>query len=411
MKTVTILTCERTPSYLANTVSTIPKDYDIQYIIQGEVEVPRAGEIVHTEKPYASDSNRHRDASYNYAQALLYTKEGLVVEDDVMFSSLFDFYIDDIIEAIPTERYAVALYSCYDWSDKHLYNGILTDYPVHDFYGTQAVLFDIETAREFGNYLLQNIGRELWDFALKRFILEINPQVRLYASKNSMIQHIGNTSSISTDGHQAFNFIGNQDVDTIKKTGYWTKDTDTMYHMHSPTLSNWIVDFLKDHENTQIYDFGCGLGDYLKALEDNGFKKLKGIEVDPMDKNHKFKILKADLTEPLNLKKKGIIICLEVGEHIPARYESAFLDNLVNNCDKYLILSWAVRGQGGYGHFNELDNYEVIGRLVSLGFNFLSEVTLEARAYLESYHVPGDKAFFFRNTLLIFEKNNTDGIS
>jgi hypothetical protein len=197
----------------------------------------------------------------------------------------------------------------------------------------------------------------------------------------------------------------------ITKTGYWTKDTKLSEHMHSPTLSGWIIDFLKDHKDTQIYDFGCGLGNYLKDLEDNGFKKLKGIEGDPIKTDHNFEILTLDLATPIQLEEKGIIISLEVGEHIPAEYESIFLDNLKNNCDKYLILSWAVRNSGGHGHFNELDNYEVIAKVIQLGFTFLPELSLKARHSFDMKEFPEDWCTHFKNTVMIFEKTNADGIS
>ena len=189
----------------------------------------------------------------------------------------------------------------------------------------------------------------------------------------------------------------------ITKTGYWTKDTNVSEHIHSVALADWIANFLKGEKNTQIYDFGCGLGDYLQHLENKGFKKLKGIEGDPIKTDHKFEILTLDLATPIQLEKKGIIISLEVGEHIPAKYESIFLDNIKNNCDKYLILSCAVRGQGGHGHFNELDNYEIVGKLSSLGFNFLIEPTLDVRDFLTTNDLSGNSNYF-KNTLLLFEK-------
>lgn len=192
----------------------------------------------------------------------------------------------------------------------------------------------------------------------------------------------------------------------IKETGYWTRDTSVSEHWHSPNLSEWIVNFLKDYKNKQIYDFGCGLGDYLKDLEDAGYKKLKGIEGDPIKTDHNFEILTLDLATPIQLKKKGIVICLEVGEHIPAQYESIFLENLKNNCDKYLIMSWALRGQGGHGHFNELDNYEVIDKMMQLGFKILPEQTLDARSAMNVVRVPADKCYYFKNTVMIFEKIN-----
>ena len=206
MKTITILTCDRQPSYLADTVATIPEDYAIQYISQGQIVQPRAGDLVPVDKKYKQDPTRHRDSQYNYARALLTTKDGLIIEDDVKLSRYFDKALNEVIRNIPTARYAVALYSCYNWGQYSKYETI-AEYPIDMFYGTQAMLYDLETAKEFGAYLLENIGREPYDLALKTFIKTVNPEVKLYASKLSLVQHIGDVSTGLGNGHQCFNFL------------------------------------------------------------------------------------------------------------------------------------------------------------------------------------------------------------
>lgn len=206
MKTITILTCDRQPSYLADTVATIPEDYVIQYVAQGQIVQPRAGDLISVDKKYKQDETRHRDSQYNYARALFNTKDGLIIEDDVKLSRHFDKALDEIIKNIPTPRYAVALYSCYNWTQDN-FNEVIAKYPIDMFYGTQAMLYDIETAREFGAYLLENIGKEPYDLALKTFIKTVNPKVVLYASKLSLVQHMGDVSTGLGNGHQCFNFL------------------------------------------------------------------------------------------------------------------------------------------------------------------------------------------------------------
>jgi hypothetical protein len=206
MKYITILTCDRQPSYLADTVATIPEEYTIQYIAQGQIVQPRAGDLVPVDKKYRQDPTRHRDSQYNYARALLNTKDGLIIEDDVKLCRNFDIQLEQRLAEISTERYVIALYSCYNWGGYSDYDKI-TKYPVDMFYGTQAMVFDLQTAKEFGAYLLDNIGREPYDLALKTFIKTINPEVVLYVSKMSLVQHIGDISTGLGNGHQCFNFI------------------------------------------------------------------------------------------------------------------------------------------------------------------------------------------------------------
>ncbi len=141
------------------------------------------------------------------------------------------------------------------------------------------------------------------------------------------------------------------------------------------------------------------MGDYLKKLSQRGFKQLNGIEPEPVNENNEgFTILDFNLTKELFLDPKGNIVCLEVGEHIPQAYTQKFLDNIQRNCDNYLILSWAVKGQGGYGHFNELDNEEVIKTIQSMGFDYLEKESMDARSNVEDF------CAYFRNTLMIFKK-------
>lgn len=184
----------------------------------------------------------------------------------------------------------------------------------------------------------------------------------------------------------------------IHETGYWNSNGVERWHYHSTNVNDWIISFLSDKKESQIYDFGCGMGDYLHNLHKNGFTNIVGFESDPPKLYNEFEIRKQNLATPFKLDKKGIIISLEVGEHIPQKYESIFLNNLYENCSDYLIISWAVRGQGGYGHYNELNNDEIIPKIESLGFKLLNDETESARK------VPEDNCWYFRNTLMIFKK-------
>jgi hypothetical protein len=58
---------------------------------------------------------------------------------------------------------------------------------------------------------------------------------------------------------------------------------------------------------------------------------------------------------------KGMMTCpCQVGEHIPAAAMDAFLGNLLRHARRGLVLSWAVPGQGGHFHINELPNQAVV---------------------------------------------------
>jgi tryptophanyl-tRNA synthetase len=188
----------------------------------------------------------------------------------------------------------------------------------------------------------------------------------------------------------------------ISETGYWNGETAHIHHVHSKELSEWICDFLKEDKNKITYDFGCGLGNYLKDLQEKGFSNLIGYEADPSKKKVFEPIISKDLTIPFVLPIGGNVISLEVGEHIPKKYQDIYLDNITNNCNNYLITSWAIRGQAGFGHVNCLDNHEIIPEIEKRGFKYLEKESMSARSIIK------DNAAWFRNTILIFKKEQSD---
>jgi 2-polyprenyl-3-methyl-5-hydroxy-6-metoxy-1,4-benzoquinol methylase len=62
-------------------------------------------------------------------------------------------------------------------------------------------------------------------------------------------------------------------------------------------------------------------------------------------------------------KKFDCVISLEVGEHIPQKSESVFINNLISHTKQYLILSWATPGQVGDAHVNEQDADYIISKI------------------------------------------------
>jgi cyclopropane fatty-acyl-phospholipid synthase-like methyltransferase len=192
----------------------------------------------------------------------------------------------------------------------------------------------------------------------------------------------------------------------ITETGYWTSDDTESIHVHDPRLANWILNYLQNDKDKQLIDFGCGMGDYLKKLHNNGFSNLHGFEGEVRKGSPKF-IKNWDLSNPIknyknydNLKNNAYnTICLEVGEHIPKQYESIFLDNITSLTTNKIILSWAIIGQLGDGHVNCMNNDEVILKMNDLGFDYLENDSMSARN-----SVSPAIASWFLKTIMIFKK-------
>ena len=192
----------------------------------------------------------------------------------------------------------------------------------------------------------------------------------------------------------------------IKETGYWTSNDTEAIHVHEPNLANWILNYLQNDKDKQLIDFGCGMGDYLKKLHNNGFSNLHGFEGEVRKGSPKF-IKNWDLSNPIknyegynSLKKSAYnTICLEVGEHIPKQYESIFLDNITSLTTNKIIMSWAIIGQLGDGHVNCMNNDEVILKMDELGFKYLEDDSISARN-----SVSPAIASWFLKTIMIFQK-------
>jgi hypothetical protein len=187
----------------------------------------------------------------------------------------------------------------------------------------------------------------------------------------------------------------------ISSTGFWQGDDVPENHTTSDALANWIIDFLRFEKEKPIHDMGCGDGGILKRMHTAGFKHLTGYEGEPAVDRQFPNVLKQDLTRTFNVTEPGHVICLEVLEHIPTPYLTAVLDNIGRATDKgcKFVSSWAVRNQPGHGHVSCLDNNEAIEFVTKYGFQYRAMQTERAREAVRE-----DPLWWFRNTLLIFEK-------
>jgi SAM-dependent methyltransferase len=203
----------------------------------------------------------------------------------------------------------------------------------------------------------------------------------------------------------------------IHPHGYWTGDDVAEHHLTSNALAWWIVGKLADMGPLPVYDFGCGTGAYLRHIREHlsfhacgegsahtrppvpyvlhGFEgeKPKGAVFSP--------IWSVDLTHPFRVDPPGNALCLEVAEHVPAEREAVFLDNVCSAValDGILVMSWAVRGQGGEGHVNCRNNAEAVDRIRDRGLAWDEDATAFARSVIDESECP-----WFRSTLLVFRR-------
>ncbi len=106
-----------------------------------------------------------------------------------------------------------------------------------------------------------------------------------------------------------------------------------------------------------VVDVGCGLGTWLRAFQENGADTVLGLDGDYVDLN-KLRIDRAnfrptDLKQPIRVDRQfDLALCLEVGEHLPAKTCGNLVQALVDFAP-VVLFSAALPGQGGTNHINE----------------------------------------------------------
>src|SRR4030067_2818051 len=135
----------------------------------------------------------------------------------------------------------------------------------------------------------------------------------------------------------------------INERGYWENNT-TKGHGADEGLSKGLLEFFEVQSymwNTpiSIVDVGCGTGFYVNYLNNKSYKLI----CNGYDGNPNTPYLAGsncgvfDFTQdasPIRVHKW--VLSLEVGEHIPKKYEGIFIHNLHILNEFGIVLSWAI---------------------------------------------------------------------
>jgi cyclopropane fatty-acyl-phospholipid synthase-like methyltransferase len=185
----------------------------------------------------------------------------------------------------------------------------------------------------------------------------------------------------------------------INEKGFWENYEAHNYHDFDEPLANAMSEFLIQQNATSVVDLGCGMGTYVKTFLKNNIN-AKGFDGNPYTNaltNYLCDTL--DLSVPIVFPTQfDWVLSLEVGEHLPKEYEDIFINNLHVNNKHGIIVSWAVKGQGGIGHFNEQNNDYIKDKITSLGY--ISDIDTENKLRNVST-LP-----WFKNTIMVFKKQS-----
>jgi hypothetical protein len=180
----------------------------------------------------------------------------------------------------------------------------------------------------------------------------------------------------------------------ISESGGWVGPNE---HYLDEKLFSSIRSFIIKKSIKSCNDLGAGCqAKYSKKIQDIGII-VNAYDFNPeILKNKDISVNVIDLTKHQTILKADLTVCLEVGEHIPEKYFSILLQNIVLSTNKYILLSWAIIGQEGHGHVNCKSNFDIIYYLYRLGFKLNIDDTYSFRNHVS---LP-----WFKNTLFLFEK-------
>jgi hypothetical protein len=211
---VIIVTCDRTPNYLRDTVIHLQSqriDYIISHGSLSTNNLIQAGikELSLLENVFDKDFEKYttrKKATLNYINSLKLassTKEDCVIlEDDVLICNNFKENLDKIKKQIKEDKYILAIYFPYQTNIRELKP---IDYKIDDFYGLQGMYYTNNITKLFADFLSKRIGIHPHDFLLKDFCKENN--IKLYGTTLSLVQHIGKVSTGLGHHHTVGNFL------------------------------------------------------------------------------------------------------------------------------------------------------------------------------------------------------------
>jgi len=150
----------------------------------------------------------------------------------------------------------------------------------------------------------------------------------------------------------------------------------------------------------RVADVGCGPGYYCRIFKAYGWPIVHGFEgtagIEGLGIYNS--IFMVDLTKEITgFEPYDLVICLEVGEHIPPQHEDMLINNICKLAYKDLILSWAPLGQySASGHVNCRPRSYVINKFGMGGFRYLEDKTwiLQHRADFS----------WFKKNIMVFER-------
>ena len=132
-----------------------------------------------------------------------------------------------------------------------------------------------------------------------------------------------------------------------------------------------VKTIVRDLDPKNVLDLGCGSCNFANKFKDLGCKvcAVDGSSYAEEFAGPDINFVHHDLTKELFLGNAfDVVLCVEVIEHIEAKYEDTILQAITKHADCWIVFTGAKIGQGGIGHVNCREKEHWIEKFANLGF-------------------------------------------
>lgn len=195
------------------------------------------------------------------------------------------------------------------------------------------------------------------------------------------------------------------ETDYDRSTFEWYIPFRADYHKIAEALfSNTFEDINLPMAGT--LDIGCGTGFILENFEEKHIP-IQAVEgssacIGVMPRTVSNHLVVIDASKLFYLGRKfGLVICLEVGEHLEEADSDRLVNNIVNHCNSGAVIyfSAAAPGQGGHLHLNEQPPEYWIEKFKARGFALDEKKTAAMREVAK-----GTQLSWLRDNGMVFRR-------
>lgn len=264
----------------------------------------------------------------------------------------------------------------YTQNTPRLYNRLKYTFAPEETY-IPTVLVNSPLKNNIGNSNLRYISWTFRNNSIPAFLDEVD-FYKILETNTLFARKISDEIScnlISKLDNRIYNFEENiQEFQISSNNGIWTNNQFGKYHFDEELCEAFCL-FFELMEVISVIDLGCGPGWYVNEFMKAGFDAV-GIDGNPYTEilssftfqtDNKCSCYDLTNKKQLNVKYE-LALCLNVIEFIPADLEQVFLSNIVQYCNKYIIISWAEKLESNNLEYNYKNSNYVISKFRELGF-------------------------------------------